>query len=73
MGKTEKVRVVRLLMQRIGIQTLTLVTAKPTRSSNDLKAVEFFTSPNFRATEPPMLPNIPVVLSAAAFTASLVF
>ena len=50
-----------------------MVTAEPTRSSNDLNALEFFTSPNLRATLPPNVPMIPVVFSLAIFTASDVF
>ena len=50
-----------------------MVTAEPTRSSNDLNALEFLTSPNLRATLPPNVPIIPVVFSPAIFTASDVF
>lgn len=47
--------------------------ADTTRSSKDLKALEFLTSPNFLATLPPKLPKTDVVRSPAALTTSVVF
>lgn len=50
-----------------------LLIVEPTRSSNDLKAEEFFTSTNFLPMLSPREPKISVVFSAANFTVSLVF
>lgn len=62
-----------LLLMLVPVEAPGLPIVEPTRSSNDLKADEFFTSTSLRPMLSPREPKISVVFSAANLTVSLVF